>query len=94
MFKVCRIGPVFIHTYRLAKAEDEQFALTNDFTTADEGSTIKLRDMYRHMQHNFRATALRDHKKLYDKNLVLADHCMVSDLLDIDKIDRASKFAL
>ena len=81
MFKIFRIGPVFIHTYRLAKAEDEQFALTNDFTTADEGSTIKLRDMYRHMQHNFRATALRDHKKLYDKIIVLADHCMVSDLL-------------
>ena len=65
-------------TCRLTKCEDEQFALTNNFTTADEGSVIKLRDEYRHMQHNLRAAAMREHKKLYDNiPLSLADHCMV-----------------
>ena len=66
--------------HRLGEAKDEQFALTSDFTTADERSAVKLRDMYRHMQHNLRATALRDHKKLYDDIpllLIQADHCMV-----------------
>ena len=64
--------------HRLTKGEDEKFALTNDFTTADEGSIIKLRDTYRHMQHNLRAAAVREHKKLYDDiPLSLADHCMV-----------------
>ena len=64
---------------RLTKSKDEHFALTNDFTTtADEGSVIKLRDEYRYMQHNLRAAAMREHKKLYDDiSLSLADHCMV-----------------
>ena len=63
---------------RLTKSEEEYFALTNDFTTADEGSVIKLRNEYRHMQHNLRAAAMREHKKLYDDiTLSLADHCMV-----------------
>ena len=52
--------------HRLGEAEDERFALTNDFTTADEGGAVKMRDMYRHMQHNLRAVALRDHKESYD----------------------------
>ena len=63
---------------RLTKSEEEYFALTNNFTTGDEGSVIKLRDEYRHMQHNLWAAAMREHKKLYDDiPLLLADHCMV-----------------
>ena len=64
---------------RLTKSKDEYFALTNDFTTtADEGSVIKLRDEYRHVQHNLRAAAMKEHKKLYDDiPLPLADHSMV-----------------
>ena len=66
------------YVFRLLKSEEEHFALTNKFTTADEGSVVKLRDAYRHMQHNLRAAAVREHKKLYgDISLSLADQSMV-----------------
>lgn len=64
-----------VHSYR----EEDWFALTNAFTTADEGSVIKLRDKYRHLQQNVRAAAMREHKRFYDGvTLPLADHCMVT----------------
>ena len=58
--------------------EEQSFKFTNAFTTADEGSVIKLRDTYRSLQTNGRPAANRDHKKAY-KGITypIVDHTMV-----------------
>jgi len=71
---------MYIHNFicRLAKHEEDSYKYTNAFTTADERSVMKLKDVYRHMQHNSRAEAGRAHRKLYrDAAVKLADHGMV-----------------
>ena len=50
---------------RLTALEEESFKFTNAFTTADEGSVIKLRDTYRNLQTNGRPAANHAHKKAY-----------------------------
>ena len=67
-----------VYLCRLTKHEEDSYKYTNAFTTADEGSVMKLKDVYRHMQHNSRAEAGRTHRKLYrDAALQLAEHGMV-----------------
>ena len=62
----------------MTKCEDEHLAFTNNFTTADKVSVVKLRDEYRCMQHNHQAAAMGEHKKLYDDiPLPLAVQCTV-----------------
>ena len=64
--------------HRLTKLEERSFAFTNAFTTADEGSVIKLRDTYRNLQANARPAANRAHKKVYKGiDLPIAEHTMV-----------------
>ena len=51
---------------------------TNAFTTAGEGSVIKLRDTYRNVQANTRPAANRAHKKVYkDIEFPSAEYTMV-----------------
>ena len=43
---------------------------------------MKLKDVYRHMQHNNRTEAARAHRRIYhEATLQLADHGMVSTFL-------------
>ena len=64
--------------HRLTKLEERSFAFTNAFTTAGEGSVIKLRDMYRNLQSNTRPAANRAHKRVYKGiDLPIAEHTMV-----------------
>ena len=64
--------------HRLTKLEERSFAFTNAFTTAGEGSVIKLRDTYRNLQANARPAANRAHKKVYKGiDLPIAEHTMV-----------------
>ena len=58
--------------------EEQSFSFTNAFTTAGEGSVIKLRDTYRNLQANTRPAANRAHKKVYKGiELPIAEHTMV-----------------
>lgn len=64
--------------YRCIKAEEESFAYTNAFSTTGKGSVFDLQGVYRHMQHNVRPAAVRQHKKIYPNiPLQLCDHGMV-----------------
>ena len=63
---------------RLTKLEEQSFSFTNAFTTAGEGSVIKLRDTYRNLQANTRPAANRAHKKKYKGiEFPVAEHTMV-----------------
>ena len=42
--------------------EEDNFKLTNSFTTVDNRSPLKLSEEYRHIQHHGRAAAARAHK--------------------------------
>lgn len=62
----------------MTRHEEDSFKFTNAFTTADEGSVMKLKEIYRHIQHNNRPEAARAHRKLYKEVVLrLADHGMV-----------------
>ena len=64
---------------RCITAEEESFAFTNTFSTAGEGSVFDLQNVYRHMQHNVRAAAVRAHKRSNPNiTLQLSDHGMVN----------------
>ena len=48
----------------LCKAEEKKFKLTNEFTSADEGSVLDVSNRYRYLQHNKRPAAVREMKKV------------------------------
>ena len=48
----------------LCKVEERKFKLTNEFTSAGEGSVLDISNRYQHLQHNNRPAAVRAMKKI------------------------------
>lgn len=52
------------HLCGLRRAEEKKFKLTNEFTSAGEGSVLDISNRYRYLQHNNRPAAVREMKKV------------------------------